>query len=113
MYAVYTGKDIKESVQYLKERLERELSVKVDIIFEEKLHSLQDLLNYSKLMKDIDKAGGSFTSYQDFQVKNIKKHEKKHSGVSMNIYSEHIDTFASIIQSLVDKNFSFEVRIYE
>ncbi len=113
MYAVYTGKDIKESSEYLKERLERELSVKVDIIFEEKLHTLQELLNYSKLMKDIDKAEGSFTSYQNFQVKNIKKHEKKCSRLSMNIYPKHIDTFASIVQSLIDKNFSFEVRIYE
>jgi len=113
MYTVYTGRDIKESVAYLNERLTRELSVRVDIIFEEQLHSLQDLLNYSKLMKDIDKAGGSFTSYQDFQIKNRKKQEKKHSRLSMNIYPEHINTYASIIQSLVDKTFSFEVRIYE
>lgn len=113
MYVIYTKKDLKESVEYLKQRLERELSIRVDIIFEEKLHTLQDLLNHSKLMKDIDKAGGSFTSYQNFQVKNIKNYEKKYSSLSMNIFSEHINTFASIFQSLIDKNFSFEVRIYE
>jgi hypothetical protein len=113
MYVLYTRRDRKESVEYLKQRLERELSIKVDIIFEEKLHTLQDLLNYSTLMKDIDKAGGSFKSYQDFQVKDMKNYEKKHSSLSMNIFAEHVDTFASIFQSLVDKNFSFEVRIYE
>ena len=52
MYVLYTGRDLKESVEYLKQRLDRELSIKVDIIFDEKLHTLQELLNYSTLMKD-------------------------------------------------------------
>jgi len=126
MYIVFI--DIKDCIEYIKKRLENDVFVSVDIVFD---NDLDVLLNNSQFLKDVDRIGGVFQSYDELRDDNMGSKirgvfdccKKLRKGVGeeldkcncllLTVYLKHVNILLSILENLMKMNIIFEVRISE
>jgi hypothetical protein len=126
MYIVFI--DIKDCIEYIKKRLENDVFISIDIVFD---NDLDVLLNNSRFLKDVDKIGGMFQSYDELREDEASRKirgvfdccKKLRRGVGdemekcncllLNVYLKHINILLSILENLMKMKIIFEVRISE
>lgn len=113
MYNVFTPDDLLECVDYIRDRLECDLYIDVDFVFD---NNLTALFKHENLLKNINDIDGAFQAYESSGRKKTRENKTycraQKNGLHIRLSTRYIETFIEIYEELIKGNFLFEIRIY-